>query len=73
MMASEKIKSITLEVGTIINAYGSVYQLRFSAKFYPSKDEADRGMMIDRWGNRSFISIVMPVFPDGGGNDNYTN
>lgn len=47
-----------LEVGTVVNAYGSVYELRFPATFYPSSDNPAVGWMVDQWGSRKFITLV---------------
>lgn len=47
-----------LEVGTVVDAYGSVYELRFPATFHPSKDVPATGWMIDPWGSRKFITLV---------------
>jgi hypothetical protein len=47
-----------LEVGTVVDAYGSVYELRFPATFHPSKDNPATGWMIDPWGSRKFITLV---------------
>ncbi len=54
----EQPSARTLEVGTVVNAYGSVYELRFPATFHPSKDNPATGWMIDPWGSRKFITLV---------------
>ena len=47
-----------LEVGTVVNADGSVYELRFPATFYPSRDNESAGWMVDQWGSRKYVSLV---------------
>lgn len=47
-----------LEIGTPVDAYGTVYRLRFPATFYPSKDDPAIGWMTDPWGSRKFITLV---------------
>lgn len=47
-----------LEAGTVVSAYGSVYELRFPATFYPSEDNPAVGWMVDQWGSRKYIKLV---------------
>jgi len=49
---------LRLEAGTVVRVSGSVYELRFPATFYPSKDNRASGLMIDQWGSRNYIEIV---------------
>ncbi len=50
--------TITLEIGTLVEANGSRYKLKFPATFYPSPQDPFYGQMIDQWGSRSFVRVI---------------
>ena len=55
---SDQSRARKLEVGTVVNVEGSVYELRFPATFYPSKDNESAGWMVDQWGNRKYVTLA---------------
>lgn len=56
--------TITLETGTLVEANGSQYRLKFPATFYPSPQDPFQGQMLDQWGSRSFVKVIDAVLAE---------